>query len=262
MNFNAAIYANAVPGMTKDFGISKDTARLGQMVFLVAYAFGCELWAPWSEELGRKWVLQGSLFLVNVWQIPCALAGGFWTVFGFRLLGGLSSAGGSVTLGMVADMWEPAVQQYAVAFVVLSSVAGSVIAPIAGGFITTYLAWQWVFWISLIFGAVAQGLHFFVPETRATVLLDREAKRRRALGENVIGPNEAHDSIWQRLNWRESLVLMWRPYQFLLMEPIVTFLSLLSGFSDALIFTGLDSFGIVLDKWQFNAVQKGLSFIP
>ena len=56
MNFNAAVYANSVGGMTKEFGIDGKTARLGQMIFLVAYAFGCELWAPWSEELGRKWV--------------------------------------------------------------------------------------------------------------------------------------------------------------------------------------------------------------
>jgi len=262
MNFNAAIYASAVPGMTGHFAIEGKTARLGQMVFLVAYAFGCELWAPWSEELGRKWVLQGSLFLVNLWQIPCALAPNFWTVSGFRLLGGLSSAGGSVTLGMVADMWEPAYQQYAVAYVVLSSCAGSVVAPIAGGFITEYLDWPWVFWISLIFGAVVQAIHLFVPETRADILLDKEAKRRRAIGEHVCGPNEAKGNFWQRVSFRESVSLMWRPYKFLLKEPIVTCLSLLSGFSDALIFTGLDSFGPVLDKWDFSVVQKGLAFIP
>lgn len=74
------------------------------MVFLVAYAFGCELWAPWSEELGRKWVLQGSLLLVNLWQIGCALAPNFTAVIVFRGLGGLSSAGGSVTLGMVSPL--------------------------------------------------------------------------------------------------------------------------------------------------------------
>jgi hypothetical protein len=35
------------------------------MIFLVAYAFGCEFWAPWSEEIGRWPVLQLSLLLVN-----------------------------------------------------------------------------------------------------------------------------------------------------------------------------------------------------
>ena len=39
--------------------------------------------------------------------------------------GGISSAGGSVTLGMVADLWEAEEQQYAIAFVVLSSVGGT-----------------------------------------------------------------------------------------------------------------------------------------
>jgi hypothetical protein len=74
MNFNASVYGNAVAPLIDKFGISAQTARLGQMAFLVAYAFGCELWAPWSEELGRKKVLQWSLGLVNLWQIPCALA--------------------------------------------------------------------------------------------------------------------------------------------------------------------------------------------
>lgn len=264
MNFNAAVYMNAVPGMREHFQISAFTAKLGQFIFLVTYAFGCELWAPWSEELGRKWVLQGSLFFVNVWQIGAALAPNFWVVFAMRFLGGLSSAGGSVTLGMVADMWEPAWQQYAVAYVVLSSVAGSVVGPIFGGIIQHYLSWRWVFWIQLILGVAAQAIHFFVPETRATILLDKEAKRRRKTGQdvNIWGPNEVHGSIWKRISFKDSAKLMWRPYQFLLCEPIVTFLSLLSGFSDALIFTGLESFGLVLEKWHFSVMAKGFSFIP
>jgi MFS family permease len=49
-----------------------------------------------------------------------------------RLLGGLSTAGGSVTLGVVADMWLPDDQEYAVAFLVLSSVGGSVVGPVIG----------------------------------------------------------------------------------------------------------------------------------
>jgi multidrug resistance protein len=183
MNFNAAIYGNSGAGLKEEFGISQTTFKIGQMLFLVMYAFGCELWAPFSEELGRKWVMQGSLFLVNIWQIPCALSTNISTIIAFRALGGLSSAGGSVTLGMIADMWEPEEHQFATAYVVLSSVAGSVIAPIFGGYIETYLSWRWVFWIQLIFGFVAQLIHFFaVPETRATVLLDKEAKRRRDAG--------------------------------------------------------------------------------
>lgn len=65
MNFNASVYANGVTLLVKKFEISEQAGRVGQCVFLVCYAFGCELWAPWSEELGRWPTLQLSLFLVN-----------------------------------------------------------------------------------------------------------------------------------------------------------------------------------------------------
>lgn len=134
MNFNTSLYSNALTGISEEFNVSLQAARCGAMIFLVLYAFGCELWAPWSEECGRRPVLQISLLLVNIWQLPVALSKNFATVMVGRALGGISSAGGSVTLGMVADMWEADTQQYAVAFVVFSSVGGSVLGPVVGGF--------------------------------------------------------------------------------------------------------------------------------
>ena len=106
----------------------------------------------------------------------------------------------------------------------LSSCAGSVVAPIVGGVIEHYLDWRWVFWIQLIFGIVAQAIHFFVPETRSSCILDKVAKRRRKQGQaNIWGPNEVHGRFfWQRIDLKESCKLMWRPYHFLLTEPIVT----------------------------------------
>ena len=149
MNFNTSLYSNAVKGISKQFGVSAQGGRCGAMIFLVLYAFGCELWAPWSEEFGRKPVLQLSLLLVNIWQLPVALAPNFASIMVGRALGGLSSAGGSVTLGMIADMWDADNQQYAVAFVVFSSVGGSVLGPVVGGFSERYLKWQWSIWIQV-----------------------------------------------------------------------------------------------------------------
>jgi MFS family permease len=261
MNFNASVYANAVNDISEAFGVGKQAARTGQAVMLITYAFGCELWAPWSEELGRWPILQLSLFLVNIWQIPCALAPNFGTIIVGRALIGLSSAGGSVTLGMVADMWEADEQQYAVAFIVFSSVAGSTLGPIVGGFIQTYLDYKWNFWIQLIFGATTQIMHaIMVPETRSTILIDREAKRRRKSGEDskIYGPNELKE---QRISAREVFTIWVRPFEMFVREPIVLCLSLLSGFSDALIFTFLESFTPVFEQWGFSVIATGLAFI-
>lgn len=230
------------------------------MIYLVAYSFGCELWAPWSEEYGRWPILQLSCLLINIWQLPCALAKNYNTIIAGRFFGGLCTAGGSVTLGMVADLFNSDDQQYAVAFVVLSSVGGTTIGPIFGGMIETWLDWRWNFWIQLIFGGVVQIVHFFfVPETRTTILLDREARRRRKEGisTNVYGPNELKE---QRLTFHEVYTTFLRPFEMFLREPIVLCLSLLSGFSDALIFTFLESFLPVFEQWNFTALTTGLAF--
>lgn len=265
MNFNSSVYASSVKtssgrDITTEFGVSEQAARVGQMIFLVAYAFGCELWAPWSEEYGRWPIMQLSLFFVNIWQLPCALAPNYGSLIVGRGLGGLSSAGGSVTLGMTADMWQPDDQGYAVAFVVFSSVAGTTIGPLFGGFIGQYLDWRWNMWVQLIFGGVVQIVHFFcVSETRSSVLLDREAKRRRQTGEdpNIYGPNEVKPS---RVNIREMMHIWSRPFEMFLREPIVLCLSLFSGFSDALIFIFTESFSPVFKQWGFSDLANGMAF--
>jgi sugar phosphate permease len=137
MNFNAAVDSNAVSPLNKHFGIDK--ARLGMTAFLIPYAVGCELWAPWSEEIGRWPVMQVSLGLTNVSVIICALAKSFGGIIGGRVMGGLSSAGGSVTLGMVADMFDKDEQQFAVLWASLFSCLGTVLGGIAGGPIEQFL---------------------------------------------------------------------------------------------------------------------------
>ena len=60
-----------------------------------------------------------------------------------------------------------------------------------------------------------------------------------------------------------NIILTWtRPFVMFIREPIVLWLSLLSGFSDALIFTFIESYSPVFDQWGFNDITKGLAFIP
>ena len=158
--------------------------------------------------------------------------------------------------------WEPNDQQWAIAFVVLSSVGGTSIGPIVGGPIEKYCHWRWNPWIQLIFGGATQVLHFVVvPETRSTIMMDKEAKRRRKSGEDpdIYGPNEVRKP---RISMKEIGTLWIRPFEMFLREPIVLSLSLLSGFSDALIFTFMQGFKPVYEQWGFGINEQAWAFIP
>ncbi|KAI0202882.1 MFS multidrug transporter [Astrocystis sublimbata] len=267
MNFNTSLYSNGIKGIAQDFNVSEQVSRAGAAIFLITYAFGCELWAPWSEEFGRKGVLQLSLSLTNIWALPVIFAPNMATIMVGRALGGLSTAGGSVTLGMVADMYDSDSQQYAVAFVVFSSVFGSILGPIVGGFVELLppsRAWRWCTWIQLLFGLFVQLLHAMtVPETRTTIMMDKIARQRRESYEDiyVFGPNELHP-FTKRFTFAELWETWMRAFKMLFTEPIVRYLSALSGVSDAIVFMQIQSMGLVYDQYGYNSWQKGLAFVP
>ena len=122
---------------------------------------------------------------------------------------------------------------------------------------------EWICWIQLIFGGATQLLHLFiVPETRTTICLDKLAKKMRAEGQkNVYGPNELR-AFKDRFSAKEILTLWARPFVMFATEPIVLFCSLLSGFSDALIFTFLEAYTPVYKQWNFTTQQMALTFVP
>ena len=122
------MYSNAIAPLNKQYNLGTNhfiNARAGLAWFLIPYGIGCELWAPWSEDFGRWPVMQLSLGTVNIWQILAGASTSWNMVLAARILGGFCSAGGSVTLGMVADMFEPEEQQYAVLWASLWSCLGS-----------------------------------------------------------------------------------------------------------------------------------------
>lgn len=236
MNMNGSLYANAQVSMAEFFDVSVQKTTYGNMAFLISYAFGCELWAPWSEELGRKWLMQASMALVILFTAVIPFSPNFTVLLALRILTGLATAGGSLTLGVAADMYKPHQQQHAVAFIAWGSMLGSTLPPIAGGFMELHLGaggWKWCFWLIASFGAFVQLLHvLIVPETSYKTALDRYAKKRResaqregneSLDLNLYGPTEGV-SIRDRFELKEFGQTVFRPFKFLFVSNSGSFL--------------------------------------
>jgi len=154
------------------------------------------------------------------------------------------------------------VQQSPTAALVFASVAGSIVGPVLGGFLISFAKAEWVIATQLIFGALAQAFQFLTPETRASVIMTIQARKRRAAGELVWSPAEIEEERWTEcLYWKRVMAIWYRPFHMLCTEPIVLFLSLISGFSDALIFTFLEALTMVMAQWSFSPWQTGLCFL-
>jgi len=165
-----------------------------------------------------------------------------------------------VTLGTMADLWEPEHQGPAVIAVVFASVFGASLGPIPCNAIAQAGSWRWCIWIQLILGAVTQAAHLFlVPETRSTILVGREVERRKKAGISVEGIE-----VPERMEFtmKNIFIIWYRPFEMLVREPIVLFLSLLSGFSDALIFTAIEAFALVYKQWNFTEAEIGAAYVP
>ena len=74
----------------------------------------------------------------------------------------------------------------------------------------------------------------------------------------MYGPGEVKGG----LTMKDILATWGRPFLMFAQEPIVLWLSLLSGFSDALIFIFIDSFQTVFDLWGFDTIAHGMTFVP
>ncbi|KAK8076433.1 hypothetical protein PG994_003705 [Apiospora phragmitis] len=270
MNLNTTLYSNAQKGVAEYYGVTVSQAVWGAAAFLITYAFGCELWAPWSEEFGRRPILQLSMMLVNCCCFLAALAPNFPVLI-------IARAPGRPEHRRRLRHPRHDHRHYATNFMSLASLLGSIVGAVVGGFIEANLPWSWCLWVQLIFGGIVQMVHLFsVPETRSTVVMDQVAQKLRKAAEeagdendpmlNVYGPGELDES--DGFGWREYADAQWRPFSMLLREPIVTALALLSGFSDALIFMFVQSFGLIYGRdlngvgWGFGTIGVSLAFIP
>jgi MFS family permease len=172
-------------------------------------------------------MMQASMALVILFTAVIPFSHNFATVLALRILTGLATAGGSLTLGVAADMYKPHQQQHAVAFIAFGSMLGSALPPIAGGFMELHLGalgWKWCFWLIALFGAFVLVLHVvIVPETTYKKALDKYAKKRRetarregneSLDLNLYGPTEGV-SVRDRVELREFIQTVCRPFKFL-----------------------------------------------
>lgn len=260
----SAIVTGDLEGPAATFGVSEEVIILASVtMFVLGFGFGPCIFAPLSEEVGRKPIYSVTLFLGVIFIIPCGLAQNIATLLVCRLIDGLAfSAPMTLIGGSLADIWKDSERGKAMAIFSAAPFLGPVMGPIFGGLLGDFApTWRWIYWCFLIVAAVFYVvLLVLVPETHANTLLKRRAKklRKQTGDEKYRAISELKIRTLQQVA-KDSLL---RPF-VLLSELIVFLITLYMSVIYGLLYMFFFAYPIVyMEGKGWSASKTGIMFIP
>ena len=171
--FVTDFYLPALPVLAGYFDTTASLVQLSLTFSMMGLAVGQLIIGPLSDKYGRKKPLMISLVVFCLSTLGCLYAPDIYGFIFFRLLQGLSGAGGVVVSKSIAtDLYKG--NELARFFSMLSSVQGiaPVCAPVLGGVLLEVTDWKGIFWILMAIGLLLIVALAFFKES-----LDSEARQ-------------------------------------------------------------------------------------
>lgn len=149
---SSSVFAPGVPQLMRENHSDNTTlATLVVTIYVLGLATGPLFFGPMSELYGRLIIHHIGNVGFTVFTIACGVSPNLTVLIVMRLLQGIFAAvpltnGG----GVIADTVKQEERGLALAMFTLGLLAGPVIAPVIGGFLTAARGWRWSFWICVI----------------------------------------------------------------------------------------------------------------
>lgn len=260
----SALPSNAIPYFTREWGVTSQTQKtLPIAIFLVGYIFGPIVWAPLSEQFGRRYLIVGTFVMFCLWTLACALAPNWPAFLVFRLLVGVfASAPIALVAGIMADVYgEYRTRGRAMASYFAATVFGPLFAPIISGFCSPTIGWRWSFWIGLIYAGLSMIPLVLLPETYGPILLVRRARkiRKQDPKANVVAPHELEAADMHQLAVR----VLTRPVRMLFFELIVSATCVYLALCYGIFYMTFQAYPIIFQEvYGLSPGVEGLCFLP
>ena len=120
----------------KEFSVSQEVVTLGVSLFVLGFALGPLLWAPFSELYGRQIVFLGTYTAFMAFNAGVA---GADSIYSLLILRFFAAAFGSSPLtnagGVIADIFTANERGLAMSIFSAAPFMGPVLGPIIGGFL-------------------------------------------------------------------------------------------------------------------------------
>ncbi|CAF1472609.1 unnamed protein product [Adineta steineri] len=262
VTFCSSAYVGELQGLQQEFNTSMEVFTLGITLFVLGFAVGPLIWAPFSEVLGRRILFIITYLALTAFNAGTAGSQNMQTVIILRFFSGafgsspLTNAGGTL-----ADVFSAKQRGLAMTLFVASPFMGPALGPIVGGFTGDAIGWRWVEGVMTIFTGVIVIIGIICyPETYAPVLLRRRAEKlSKATGHVYRSKFEEKNQVNILHLLKTSLS---RPWVFLFREPIVFLLSLYMAIVYGILYMLFDAFPIVYEEERgWSAGIGGLAYI-
>ena len=260
----SAIVTGDMERPAEDFGVSMEVMILASVtMFVIGFGVGPLVFAPMSEEVGRKPIYVVTLFVAVVFIVPCGYARNIGMLIICRLIDGIAfSAPMTLIGGSLADIWEGPERGTAMAIFSVAPFLGPVCGPIFGGLLADHApTWRWVYWTFLIVAGVCYAVFILiVPETHHGTLLKKRAKKLR---------KDTGDSRYRSFNELQvrkfsevAKTSLLRPF-LLLSELIVALVTIYMAICYGLLYMFFFAYPVIYQEGKgWSASLTGVMFIP
>ncbi|CAO1637396.1 unnamed protein product [Parajaminaea phylloscopi] len=261
---NASSYVPGIALMEKDLNVTNHTLSLfGISIYALGFGIPPLVLAPISEVYGRRWVFLASQLAYTLFFFCTGFADNMATMLLGRFFSGaFGSTGSTLTGGLLADIFVSSDRGTPMAMFATAAIAGTGFGPMWAGWVVQRpsLGWRWVQYIQLIISAGSLlAMCLCLRETRGSVILTRRAIRlRKETGDQRYRAKAEDEVPSLRILVQQSLT---RPLTFLAREPIVLFFSLWIATLWGVMYSLLESIGLVTALHGYTPGQTGLVFL-
>jgi len=261
--FVSAAYTGGVAQIIEEFNASDEVVTLGVSLFVLGFAIGPLLWAPFSEMYGRQILFFGTYAMLTFFNAGAAGSQNIQTLLILRFFAGafgsspLTNAG-----GVIADIFPASQRGIAMSVFAAAPFLGPTIGPIVGGFLAQTAGWRWVEGLMAIFtGTLWLMGAFLIPETYSPVILRRRAKKLSQMTGKVYKSRMEVEKGEKSLG-SELKTAISRPWVLLFREPIVLLLSIYMAIIYGTLYMMFAAFPIVYQQNRgWSEGIGGLAFI-
>jgi DHA1 family multidrug resistance protein-like MFS transporter len=259
--FGSSIFSAATFPFAAQFHVSSEVGILGLSLYVLGFATGPIVWAPFSELQGRRLPLVVGSFGLMIFQFAAATGKDLQTVLISRFWGGFFGACPlTIVAAVFSDMFDNKTRGLAITVFAIMVFSGPLLAPFIGGFIViSPLGWRWTEYITGIMASLAFVLNIlFLRETYPPMILVEKAAELRRRTKNW-GIHAKQEEI--EVDFRELIEKNFsRPVRMLVTEPIVLLLSLYMAFIYGLLYLLLTAYLFVFQ--EVHHMNPGVGGLP